>query len=108
MRFLIILALSRIVVGERFGVRTACATPCKKSAEKETMVRSRGGDQGSNASIDQEDVDLHAFMLLNANKRSMALSAVLPSRARPLAAVRVTLEPKGLTWQWPIIDHHTL
>jgi len=71
------------------------------------MVRSRGGDQGSNASIDQEDVDSHSFMLLNANKRSMALSAVLPSRARPLAAVRVTLEPKGLTWQWPI-DHHTL
>ena len=60
------------------------------------MVRSRGGDQGSNASIDQEDVDSHSFMLLNANKRSMALSAVLPSRARPLAAVRVTLEPKRL------------
>ena len=34
----------------------------------------RGGDQGRGASTDQQGVDSHYFMLLNANKRSVTLN----------------------------------
>ncbi len=38
----------------------------------------RGGDQGRQASTDQEGVDSHYFMLLNANKRSITLNLRSP------------------------------
>ncbi|MEE9147505.1 MAG: CoA transferase, partial [Candidatus Tectomicrobia bacterium] len=37
-----------------------------------------GGDQGRNASADQEGVDSPYFMLLNANKRSITLNLRSP------------------------------
>ena len=42
----------------------------------------RGGDQGRGASTDQQGVDSHYFMLLNANKRSVTLNLGSHAAAR--------------------------
>jgi crotonobetainyl-CoA:carnitine CoA-transferase CaiB-like acyl-CoA transferase len=54
--------------------RSACLT----GADVIKVENPRGGDQGRHASIDQEGVDSHYFMLFNATKRSIILNRSSP------------------------------
>ena len=74
----------------------------------------RGGDQGRGASTDQQGVDSHYFMLLNANKRSITLNLSSPHGRQIFNLPHLSLVEKsprqaydGVRPQRFIIDHQT-